>query len=186
MILLSDMIDDKNELSKFELIYNTYKNIMYIVANNILKNSHDAEDVVELSAIKIISVLNKINRDDIGTTKCKNLVITIAKNTAIDFWRKKQREEIPTEETELNYLSESEDKSAESLYIETEEYNNLVKCIDLLTPEHKEILRMRILYDFSSKQIASLLNISEFNVNMRFMRAKRALSKKLKEYKLND
>lgn len=101
MILLSDMIDDKNELSKFELIYNTYKNIMYIVANNILKNSHDAEDVVELSAIKIISVLNKINRDDIGTTKCKNLVITIAKNTAIDFWRKNKEKKFQRKKLNL-------------------------------------------------------------------------------------
>ncbi len=30
MIILSDMIDDKHELSKFELIYNTYKSFFYI------------------------------------------------------------------------------------------------------------------------------------------------------------
>lgn len=181
MIILSDMIDDKHELSKFELIYNTYKNTMYIVANSILRNSYDAEDAVELSLIKLISVLNKINTDDIGKNKCKNLVIIITKNTAIDLWRRKQKEATPTDAREIDLISET--KSAESLCIEVEDYSDLIKCIDQLKPAYKEIIRMRILYNFSSKQTASLLCISENNANMRFLRAKKALEKKLKEYR---
>ena len=56
MIILCDMIDSKENLSKFHRIYEKYKNTMYIVAYDISKNSHDAEDIVENSLIKVIYI----------------------------------------------------------------------------------------------------------------------------------
>jgi|GEM_PF-4774948 len=78
--MLCDMIDGKENLSKFQRIYVKYKNTMYSVAYDILKNSHDAEDIVETSLIKVIDILNNIDDAEIGSSRCKNLMITITKN----------------------------------------------------------------------------------------------------------
>lgn len=45
-MLLFSMVENEKDLSKFQRIYDQYKNMMYWVAYDITKNTHDAEDVV--------------------------------------------------------------------------------------------------------------------------------------------
>ncbi len=177
MIILLNMIDSEEDLSKFHRLYNRYKNTMYSVAYDICKNRQDAEDIVEESLIKMIGILYKIAEDEIHTARCKNLIITVTKNAAIDFVRKRENEPIPFECVD----GYQESRNVEDLYIDTENYQELIACISQLDEKYKDILRLKILYELNSKEIASILNISEINVNMRFMRAKKLLKEKLKE-----
>lgn len=77
MIILCDIINDEKGKLKFSRIYELYKNTMYAVAIDIVKNPHDAEDVLEEALVKIINILDEIEEAVIGTQKCKNLIITI-------------------------------------------------------------------------------------------------------------
>lgn len=175
------MIDSKENLSKFHRIYEKYKNLMYIVAYDISKNSHDAEDIVENSLIKVIGMLNTIDSEDIDKSRGKNLMITITKNTAIDFLRKREHIPMPCE-----YIEDQQaEKNIEDLYIEMENYQEVISCIDELADKYKDVLRLKILYQLNSKEIGKILNISEYNVNVRFMRAKAILAKKLEERNKN-
>lgn len=56
-MLLFSMVENEKDLSKFQRIYDQYKNMMYWVAYDITKNTHDAEDVVQLSLIKLIDII---------------------------------------------------------------------------------------------------------------------------------
>lgn len=102
-MLLFSMVENEKDLSKFQRIYDQYKNMMYWVAYDITKNTHDAEDVVQLSLIKLIDILYRIEEEEIGRSRCKNLLITITKNTAIDHLRKASHAPIPFCE-ETTYL----------------------------------------------------------------------------------
>ncbi len=180
MIIFNDMIDNPQNMSKFQYIYEKYKNMMYLVAYNILRNTHDAEDIVEISLIKIIGILSKIKEEDLDKPKCKNLIITITKNSAIDFQRKMiNKAEMPYDIIE-DYCF---DKDVQEIYIDTENYRELISCISELNEHYKEIIRLRVLYDLNSKEIGKLLNISENTVNMRYMRAKAVLLKKIEGLK---
>ena len=178
MFIFCDMIDSKENLSKFNRIYEKYKNTMYYVAYDISKNQHDAEDIVENSLIKVIDILNDIDSEDIDKPRGKNLMITITKNTAIDFMRKREKSPVPCEYIE-DYRTE---KSTEDLYIEIESYHEVITCIDEMYDKYKDVLRLRILHHLSSKEAGKILNISEYSVNVRFMRAKAILAKKLEEH----
>lgn len=177
MIILCDMIDNPENLSKFQRIYKRYHNMMYLVAYDILKNVHDAEDTVEISLIKVIEILNKINADDIDKPRGKNLMITITKNSALDHKKKFESKIIPQEYVE-NYRV---DKSAEEIYVNMENYQELMECINELDDKYKDVFRLKVIYELSSKEIGNLLNITEQNVNMRYMRAKTMLKQKLEE-----
>jgi len=150
---------------------------MYAVAFDVVKDSHEAEDILEEALIKVIGILDEIDEDSIGTPKCKNLMITITKNKAIDCWRKLKRIPTPVEELEM----EEAFQDAEQLYIDTENFKELIQCLNELDDMYLDVLNLRVLHHLSSKQIADILNTSEVNVNMRFMRAKRMLAKKLEE-----
>ncbi len=43
MLIYLSLLDTQEDISKFELIYNTYKKQMYYTANNILKDNYYIE-----------------------------------------------------------------------------------------------------------------------------------------------
>lgn len=182
MIILCDMIDNEEGQLKFSRIYELYKNTMYAVAIDIVKNPHDAEDVLEEALVKVISILDEIEEEVIGTSKCKNLMISITKNRAIDYWRKNKRSPVLLGDLE----KQEKYQDVEELYINMESYKELLQCLDELDEKYLDVLNLKVLHHLSSKQIANILNISEINVNMRFMRAKRILAKKLEERSKNE
>ena len=151
-MLLFSMVENEKDLSKFQRIYDQYKNMMYWVAYDITKNTHDAEDVVQLSLIKLIDILYRIEEEEIGRSRCKNLLITITKNTAIDHLRKASHAPIPFETVEKPDTS----RSAEDLYIETEDYKKLIQCIDKLDEKYTEVLRLRLLHHLSARETANI------------------------------
>lgn len=182
MIILCDMIDNPTDLSKFERIYKRYHNTMYFVAYDVLKNMHDAEDTVAISLIKVIGILNKIDTDDIDKPRCKNLMITIAKNSALDHKKKAENKVIPKESVEDYRL----DRGVENIYIDTENYKELIECINELDYKYRDVFRLKVIYELSSKEIGDLLNITEQNVNMRYMRARAMLKQKLEERGIHE
>lgn len=178
MINFCDMIDNEKAMSKFEKIYHKYRNTMYYVAYSLTKNAYDAEDIVEDSLVKVIEMLHKIDEDTIDQQRCKNLMITIAKNTAVDFLRKMNHEAIPLETLESTPAGEG----PEDLLIKVEDYKNLADCINRLRDIYKDVLYLRIFHQLSSKETARILNTNEANINTRLKRAKRMLYQMLKEY----
>lgn len=163
--------------TKLGRIYNTYKNTMFAVALDITKSIDDAEDVVSESMVKVIGILDKISDDSIGTKKCRNLMITISRNTAIDCLRKAKRQAEVAEYERVEELP----KSAEEIIIETENYNELMACIDGLDVIYREVMQLKLVYQLNSKEIVNILNISEANVNTRYTRGKQMLKKMLEE-----
>ena len=87
-------------------------------------------------------------------------MITIAKNTAIDHWRKLQRIPLPIEDTKI----EDTCQNVEELYIDTENFKELLLCLSELDDIYLDVLNLKILHHLSSKHIAEILNISEVNV----------------------
>ena len=53
------MIETEEDKVKFEQIYETYRDLMFRVASQILRNDHDAEDAVHQAFVSIIRVLIK-------------------------------------------------------------------------------------------------------------------------------
>ena len=62
MIMYMSLIDNEDDKIKFEDIYNKYKKMMFWIANQILNDERDIEEVVQDSFIKIIRNLDKIEK----------------------------------------------------------------------------------------------------------------------------
>jgi len=178
IIIYTAMIDSPEELSKFELLYANYKNTMFSVAFDLTKNNHTAEDIVQISLIKLIDILYKIEYTDIKKQKCKNLLITITKNTAIDVIRKESKI-IPFEA--IDPADSPTMSSAEDCYFESSDYNDLIKCIDKLDDIYRDVLRLRMLHHLTAIETAKILNTKVCTINMRYKRAKAKLSNLVKE-----
>lgn len=170
------MIDSEDEKSKFESLYFKYRYLMFHIANDILKDDYLAEDAVHKAFEKIMKNLDKIY--DVECPKTKGFIVIVVKHVAIDFYRKRIRENL----VELNQNEEVRGGglNVEQVVIDKIEHP-LTRAILLLPQHYSEIILLKYSHDYTEKQIADLVGLSEENVKKRLQRAKKKLIEKMEE-----
>lgn len=128
-------------------------------ALRILKDPHDAEDAVQNAFLQVIHHFDKIS--EIPCKKLEFWIISIVKNEALMILRCNQKE-LPQEDWD-NFSADVNDPIG---------YNELVQLFSRLPPTYRAVLEMRMINDYSGKEIAVHLGISESAVNTRISRGR--------------
>lgn len=152
-----------------EALFEKYKAGMYTIAWSILKNEFQAEDAVGDAFEKLIPYLDKCQ--DTDSTAARLLLTRLVKTSAIDIYRKNQREkgQVPVEEA---WEIAGPDSPMEA-YMQTLRYKELIeKLKDELLPGYWEVIYLRYFEERSVKEIACLLKMDEENVYSRLRRAR--------------
>ena len=147
MLIYLQVIDAPEDRDQFITLYETYRGLMFYVANQILQNEQDAEDAVHDAFLSVAEHIKKFSR--LERHKTKAFLVTIVENQAIDLYRKKthRKEEILWEETTgLAPAYEPED--------------GLTRCILKLPARYREFLRLKHELGYSTKEVAELMGIS--------------------------
>ncbi len=164
----------------FELLIEAHFKNIYNIAYRIAGNPDDASDMTQEVMIKLFRNINSFG----GNSKFSTWVYRVATNTCLDELKKLRRHsaysinsEIDTGEGE--FLYEVEDTSpTPDLEVERGELSDMVaKAITALNPEHRAIITLRDIQEFSYEEIANILNISEGTVKSRISRARMQLKK---------
>lgn len=171
MLIYLAMIDSDLDKSKFEIIYNSYKNLMLYQANKILGDMNDTEDVVHEAFLKIIKIIDQIENPK--CPKTRNLVVTIVERTAIDLYRRRQKLQILTMDEE--YINVPSPKDIEDLH----EKADLAVAMATLPTKYRELLLLRYDCGFSEAEVAVILAMSQENVHKTIQRAKKKLASAL-------
>lgn len=175
MIVYMQMIETDEDKSKFEIIYSSYKNLMLYVANQILGDMNDTEDVVHESFLKIIKVIDKI--EEPKSPKTRNLIVTIVERTAIDLYRHRQRRQFATLDEEC--INIPSPKDIDQILDKTD----FAVAMATLPTKYREVLFLKYDSGFSELEVAQLLGMSQENVHKTIQRAKRKLSEILERRK---
>lgn len=155
-------------------IFNKYRHSMQRIATHILKDTQSAEDTVSEAMIKIIKNINLI--DDIESKRCANFVYTVTKNTAIDFYRKSQKEaECHTAYNDVNAISYDTFESQYGFGEQMQSYLSKLSQIDI------DIIALKYGDDFTYREIGLILEISEHSVRQRALRARKKLESMIEE-----
>ena len=160
----------KSNLKKMEQLYVLYESKMYSVAYGILKNVAQAEDVVQDSFIKLTDYLDKIKTVD--DTKTKWLVITIVKTTAINVYRKNQREAWLFDYTEEQEIEDPQNV-IETKIINMHNHDMLDSVIIDMPDIYKQVIKLRYFYELSTIEISALTGVDNSTIRKRIERAKK-------------
>ena len=164
----------------FEVLIEAHFKNIYNIAYRIAGNPDDASDMTQEVMIKLFRNIGSFG----GNSKFSTWVYRVATNTCLDELKKIRRHstysinsEIDTGEGE--FLYEVEDTSpTPDLKVEQGELSNMVAtAINSLSLEHKAIITLRDIQDFSYEEIANILNLSEGTVKSRLSRARMQLKK---------
>ena len=173
MLIYLSLLDSEEEISKFELIYSTYKKQMYYTANNILKDSHLAEDAVHNAFLSIINNLEKI--EDINSHKTKGLIVIIVKNVSIDIYRKNKKERDNT-----IFIDDLDDINGYD-EINKNDIGDLEIAISKLPENYKQVFLLKFSHELTDNEISEILDIKPDNVRKRISRGREKLKNILKK-----
>ncbi|TZF95301.1 sigma-70 family RNA polymerase sigma factor [Chryseobacterium panacisoli] len=180
LFLLIQKAKDKDQKAQTKLI-----NVFWVdVFSFVMKKVRDENDADEITVNVFSKVLSKLDMFD-PHFQFKTWILTIAQNTVIDFWRKKNRDNEDAVEN-LDEVKNQYAKSPEELLISEEEQKKIIKTIESLDANYQDIIKLRFFEEKSIKEIAEELGISVANTKVRVMRAKKVLAELLKNNEFDD
>jgi RNA polymerase sigma-70 factor, ECF subfamily len=141
----------------------------------ITRNWQDAEDVLQDSLLRAFTHLDNFE----GRSSFSSWLTRIAINSALMILRKKRFLEIPIDNDDLEgpHTWEPRDRkeSPESGCVRREREELLRRAIRRLPPIYRDVIELRHAHDYSTREIAQTLGISEAAAKSRLLRAKEAL-----------
>ena len=166
MLIYLSMIESEDDKSKFEIIYERYKGLMFYTAMQILNHKQDAEDSVHQAFVSIIENLDKISEPECPKTRA--YVVIIAERKALDIIRRKSK---------ISHLEFDESMfGTETPPLET---NELADAILQLPATYREIVLLRYYYNYTTKEIAKMLGMTGSATQKALWRAKTMLNRVL-------
>lgn len=142
-----------------------YQNNLYAIAFSICKNPSDAQDVVQDTFIQYYTSKKEFEDEQHLRAWLIRVAINKAKNLTLTFWR---QHKVSLEE----YM--------QTLTFETPESENLFEEVMKLPKKYRIVIHLFYYEDYSVKEIAEILKLSQSNVKVRLSRARALLKKALK------
>lgn len=149
----------------FDKVYDAYYKLVYFVALDILKDESSAEDILQETFIKLMD--NIESYDETGSFK--RYLVTIARNLALNEYKKRHAHEV--KEFDENF---AEAKNNDELSV-------ILTLNDVLEPTEADIIKYKVLYDYSFQEIADLLKFTLGKVQSQYYIAIKKLKKHFKE-----
>lgn len=153
-------------------IYEEYGKTIYQCVYQILRSSHDAEDVTSEFFLKLWRIADTYCFGG----KHKRWLITIARNMALDFLKKRSRELLSLDnDTEEDTSAEIADSSSAE---ETVTGNMAVaEALESLDESEREIVNMHVLAELTFREIAAILGKPLGTVTWKYRNAVTKLQK---------
>lgn len=151
----------KGDNDAFDVLLLRYKRKVFSYISLSVKNRDLANDLFQETFIKAIMTIKQGKYTEKG--KFGSWIIKIAHNLIIDCFRREQSENIINEaESDVDIFSNIKlyDTNAEDLIVKEQVYVDLVKLVDYLPDNQKEVLKMRFFEDLSFKEIADTTGVS--------------------------
>ena len=165
----------KGDIEAFEALVSAYQKKVFNIAFRMIGNLEDASDVSQEVFVKVY----KSMKDFRGQSSFSTWIYRITVNVCMDELRKAKNkkviyidEDIRTDDGEMKREIEDDAPGPESI-IEGLELKQVVSdAINALLPDHRVVLVLRDIQDFSYEEISRILNIPQGTVKSRINRAR--------------
>ena len=154
-------------------LYDLYCDAMFVIAKRYVKNSFEAEDIMQEAFIKVFKNIHSFKGQVTIGAWIKRIVI----NQCIDYLKKKKIELVSIDEAKLTIADENDWNLNKEVTI-----NNITTAINNLPEKYKIVLNLYLIEGYDHQEIAQVLNITEVTSRSQLMRGKNKLKSELKAY----
>jgi RNA polymerase sigma-70 factor (ECF subfamily) len=146
----------EKDLNAFSIFYDSYAAVIYSLALRIVRNSQEAEDIVQQV---FLQVWHKASQYDAQQGSPQAWLMTIARNQAIDKFRlMRSKREVNWEEMEKP-VSENPQSSGEPLYslLDKEKRDLILDALRTLSPSQRSAIELAYFEGLSHREISEKL-----------------------------
>lgn len=170
------VIEDDDDREFMEGIYQRYNRLMYDTILKVVKDTFDAEDVVQMALVKLIDKIDLLRSKD--RDRLVNYIFTTSKTTALDFVnRSRPKNEVSLEEyqelPDPNIEPDYNERDIELRLIKGEELEALRQVLPQLDARSRCLLEGYYFMDRSMDELAQEVKIKPNSVRMALARARR-------------
>lgn len=166
------MVKEKTTL---ELIYEKYRNRMYMAAYRVVKNPSLAEDVLHDTFVALSKNTEKLR--DVDSLYTASYVTKAARNHALNAVKKSRESNIISID-EIDVVS---DESLLDKLCTEENINIIVSSILALDEKYRDVLSLYYFNELTVSEIATLLSRKESTVKQQLARGRRKLIDTIKK-----
>jgi RNA polymerase sigma-70 factor (ECF subfamily) len=152
----------KGDVRAFKELYDAYSAAMYNICLRMTGNATDAEDILQEAFMQVFGNIGKLEQVGSATAWIKRIVV----NHCLSYLRRKK---VYFEEVDQVEVQE-EPAVDEAGFAGT--VNAVKEAIAALPVGYKTVLNLYLFEEYSHREIAGMLDISESTVKTQYMRAK--------------
>jgi RNA polymerase sigma-70 factor (ECF subfamily) len=172
------LIENETEKKKFEEVYLTYRKQMFTLANSILKNEQDAEDVVhDVFCFVASSHLYVINKAE-DLSDIRNYLLKSVKNASMSLVRKRNIQLKYFDRTQEKIKAQNENEFIDEVCLRLD-CQDIIEVMESLDEKYREVLYYHFVLDLTISETAELLNRNFNTVQKQLVRGKELLLKKI-------
>ena len=162
IIMFSALIDDESDRQLFTVIYNKYRQQVYLCAFGILGDEGLAEDAAQETFLRIAKNMGRYDFN-------RKLILTIARNAALTIW-KKNRNEIASDSIET--VSEIADENGGYNYDLKADTDRIFEIVSGMDEKYSSVFYLRFAHGLQYSEIGRLLDIDAGTAKKRMQRTK--------------
>jgi RNA polymerase sigma-70 factor, ECF subfamily len=161
----------QGDVERFERVVLPYLDDAYTLARYLLRDEHDAQDVVQEASLRAFRYFDGYSGGD-----AKAWLLAIVRNCSLT-WRYRHRADAHTVSFMDGVDAPADDgNEADTAAIESSERARVQRAIDALPAEFREVIVLREVQDLSYKEISDVAGVPIGTVMSRLARARRRLA----------
>jgi len=167
-------LEQQNKLASFEATVLPHLDAAYNLARWLLHNKADAEDVAQEAMLRAFRFFGSFRGGD-----GRPWLLTIVRNTCYSYLQKNRSHELSLPIEDELFDVQSQDPSPEARLIQIDSSEILMKALEQLPVETREIIVLRELEEMSYKEIAEIAGVPIGTVMSRLARGRKRLQELL-------
>ncbi|MGB1308224.1 MAG: RNA polymerase sigma factor [Oceanihabitans sp.] len=169
-IIINQILE--GDTKAFAVLVDRYKNLVFTLALQMVKNREEAEEVSQDTFIKVFKKLEKFK----GESKFSTWIYKIAYNTCLDRIKSNKRKQ---NTVAINEFTEQEVKTLDNALskLEAQERKQAIQnCLQLLPADDCALLTLYYFEELSLDEIAKVIGIKANNVKVKLFRSRKKLT----------
>ena len=158
----------KGNNDAFSNLIKMYKKELYLIARSKLNNDDDIADCIQETILKSYKNIKKLKNN----SSFKYWIIKILINECNNFYKKKERNELPIDNENIKEMFDLKNQIHNSI-----DFGSIIKDLSI---DEKQILTLYYVSGYNTKEIGKLLKKNDNTIRIKMMRAKNKLKEMYK------
>jgi len=162
----------QRDIDRFERIIVPHMDDAYTLARYLLRDEHDAQDVVQDAVLRALRYFDGYRDGD-----ARGWLLAIVRNCCLTWHRRNRSGKTVVPLTDSTDISDG--RETDALAIQQSERDVLQRAVEALPTEFREVIVLREIEDLSYKEISNVVGVPVGTVMSRLARARKRLASAL-------